>query len=222
MALTRIELDTPQSLSLERKVRMHEAREAIIERLARDLPESIDIERFLNVVVSEIGRMLEADRCDVLQLVDGKELRISHEWRRDKKIPSSEGTVIPVDPKRLSEQFDISQPIRINDTSKAKDPTLKFFTKALETRSLLIIPITLSGSVIGLLGLHDTAKPREWLDEEVQFLESIARQLAIGYQYTRLYVAQEQESRRTNALLEVATGLGCALDGPAHEKRSVE
>ena len=160
MALTRIELDTPQVLSLERKIKMHEAREAIIERLARDLPESIDIERFLNVVVSEIGRMLEADRCDVLQLVDDKELRISHEWRRDKKIPSSEGTIIPIDPKRLSQQFDISQPIRINDTSKAKDATLKFFAKALETRSLLIIPIRLSGEVIGLLGLHDTTKPR--------------------------------------------------------------
>ena len=69
MALTRIEFDAPQALSLERKVKMHEAREAIIERLARDLPESIDIERFLNVVVSEIGRMLEADRCDVLRRV---------------------------------------------------------------------------------------------------------------------------------------------------------
>jgi len=70
--------ESPQRLSLERKVRMHEAREAIIERLARDLPESIDIQRFLNVVVSEIGRMLEADRCDVLQLVSGKEMEIRH------------------------------------------------------------------------------------------------------------------------------------------------
>lgn len=212
MALTKIEIESPQELSLERKVKMHEAREAIIERLARDLPASIDLERFLNVVVSELGRMLQADRCDVLQLVEGKELRISHEWRRDDRIPSSQGTVIPIDAKRLSEQFDISKPITINDTSKTKDPTLKFFTKALETRSLLIIPITLSGNVIGLLGLHDTSKPREWLDEEIQFLESIAQQLAIGYQYTRLYVAQEQETRRTNALLEIANTLNSHSD----------
>ena len=65
---------------------MHEAREAIIDRLARDLPTDIDLERFLNVVVSEIGRMLAADRCDLLQLKDGEELVISHEWRRDKSI----------------------------------------------------------------------------------------------------------------------------------------
>lgn len=208
----KIELETPQTLSLERKIKMHEAREAIIDRLARDLPTSIDLERFLNVVVSEIGRMLQADRCDLLQMIEGKELRISHEWRTDKSIPASQGTTIPIDAKKLTERFDITKPIQINDTSKAKDPTLKFFAKALETRSLLIIPIMLSGNVLGLLGLHDTRQPRVWLDEEVTFLQSIAQQLAIGYQYTNLYVAQEQETRRTNALLEIANTLNSHSD----------
>ena len=135
----KIELDSPQALSLERKIKMHEAREGIITRLARDLPTNIELERFLNVVVSEIGRMLEADRCDLLQLVGDKELRINHEWRRDNRIQSSLGTIIPIDRKRLTEQFDVTKPVRINDTSKSKDPTLKFFAKALGTRSLLVI-----------------------------------------------------------------------------------
>ncbi|MGI8811370.1 MAG: sigma 54-interacting transcriptional regulator [Pyrinomonadaceae bacterium] len=218
----KIELENSQALSLERKIQMHEAREAIIDRLARDLPTNIDLTRFLNVVVSEIGRMLQADRCDVLQLIEGKELRISHEWRRDEKVPSSQGTTIPVDAAKLTERFDITKPIRIDDTSKAKDTTLKFFTKALETRSLLIIPIILSGKVLGLLGLHDTRRPRVWLDEEITFLESIARQLAIGYQYTSLYVAQEQETKRTNALLEIANTLNSHSDFSEVSNRVLE
>lgn len=208
----KIELDDNRALSLDRKIQMHEAREGIIDRLARDLPTTIDLERFLNVVVSELGRMMNADRCDVLQLVEGNELRISHEWRRDPKIPSSLGTTIPIDAKKLGERFDISKPIQISDTKTAKDPTLKFFAKALETRSLLIIPINLSGNVIGLLGLHDTKQPREWLEEEVAFLESIGRQLAIGYQYTRLFTAQERESKRTSALLQIANTLNSHSD----------
>jgi transcriptional regulator with GAF, ATPase, and Fis domain len=127
-------------------------------------------------------------------------------------IPSSEGTAIPIDAEKLAERFDITKPIRINDTSQATDATVRFFAKALETQSLLIIPIILSGKVLGLLGLHDTHAPREWLDEEVSFLESIARQLAIGYQYTSLYVAQEQESKSTNALLEIANTLNSHSD----------
>ncbi|HEV8157444.1 MAG TPA: sigma 54-interacting transcriptional regulator [Pyrinomonadaceae bacterium] len=208
----KIEIESPPTFPLERKIKMHEAREAIIDRLARDLPTNIDLERFLNVVVSEIGRMMQADRCDVLQLTSASELRISHEWRASEDIPSSEGTTIPFDAQKLSERFDITKPIRLNDTSKTKDATVKFFTKALETRSLLVVPIILSGRVLGLLGLHDTKSPREWLDEEVVFLESIARQLAIGYQYTSLYVAQEQDSKRTNALLEIANILNSHSD----------
>lgn len=210
MAPMKIDLET--DLSLERKMRMHEAREGIIDRLARDLPTNIDLERFLNVVVSEIGRMLDADRCDLLQLNDAQELVISHEWRRDKSVPKSLGTKIPFSAELLAQRFDVTKPIRINDISKTKDATLKFFAKALETRSLLIIPIILSGKVLGILGLHDTRRPRVWLDEEVTFLESIARQLAIGYQYTSLYVAQEQESRRTNALLKIANILNSHSD----------
>ena len=208
----KIELESTQNLPLDRKIRMHEAREAIISRLARDLPTNIDLERFLNVVVSEIGRMMQADRCDLLQISTDSELRISHEWRATEEIPSSEGTVIPIDAEKLNERFDITKPIIINDTSKAKDPTVKFFTKALETRSLLVVPIILNEKILGLLGLHDTHAPREWLDEEVSFLESIAQQLAIGYQYTSLYVAQEQESQRTNALLEIANTLNSHSD----------
>ncbi|MBL8180107.1 MAG: sigma 54-interacting transcriptional regulator [Blastocatellia bacterium] len=207
-----IEFEESISLTPEQRAKMNEARDGIIYRLARDLPTQIDLERFLNVVVSEIGRMLDADRCDLLQLNSTTELKISHEWRRDRTVPKSEGTTIPFDVTKLAERFDITKPVRINDTHKSKDATLKFFTKALETRSLLIIPIMLRGDVLGLLGLHDTKKPRVWLDEEVAFLESIAQQLAIGYQYTSLYVTQEKETRRTNALLEIANTLNSHSD----------
>ncbi|MFN2413484.1 MAG: sigma 54-interacting transcriptional regulator, partial [Pyrinomonadaceae bacterium] len=208
----KIALEAGRELPLERKIRMYEAREAIIGRLARDLPVNIGLERFLNVVVSEIGRMMQADRCDLLRLEGERELAISHEWRRDDSIPSSLGTKIPIDAEKLGERFDLSKPIRISDTASAKDSTLRFFAKALETRSLLIVPISLNGKVLSLLGLHDTRGPREWLDGETEFLESIARQLAIGYQYTSLYVAQEQETKRTNALLEIANTLNSHSD----------
>ena len=90
-----------QSLSLERKIKMHEAREGIINRLAMTLPHAINLDRFLNVIVSELGRMMNVDRCDVIQLKSASELRISHEWRASNDVPSSLGTVIPLDLKQL-------------------------------------------------------------------------------------------------------------------------
>ena len=205
--------NTAQSLSLERKIKMHEAREGIINRLAMTLPHAINLDRFLTVIVSELGRMMDVDRCDVIQLKSASELRISHEWRASADVPSSLGTVIPLDLKQLSEQIDIRKPIRLNDTSNADlDQKVRFLAESLGTRSLLVVPVTLGENVLGLVGLHTTRTPREWLDDEVSFLQSIAGQIAIGYQYTRLYTDKEREAETKRALLSIANALNARSD----------
>ena len=204
--------NSAQSLSLERKIKMHEARESIINRLELTLPTTINLDRFLNVIVSELGRMMNVDRCDVIQLTSG-ELRISHEWRASDDVPSSLGTVIPLDLKQLSEHVDITKPIRLDDTSRpGLDQKVRFLAASLRTRSLLVVPVVLGEDVLGLVGMHTTKTPRIWLDDEVSFLESIARQIAVGYQYTRLYSDKEREAETKRALLEIANALNARSD----------
>ena len=205
--------NSAQSLSLERKIKMHEAREGIINRLAMTLPRAINLDRFLTVIVSELGRMMNVDRCDVIQLKSASELRISHEWRASDDVPSSLGTVIPLDLNQLSEHVDIRKPIRLNDTAAAGlDQKVRLLTASLNTRSLLVVPVMLGNDVLGLVGLHTTGTPREWLDDEVSFLESIAGQIAIGYQYTRLYTDKEREAETKRALLSIANALNARSD----------
>ncbi len=204
---------TAESLSLERKIKMHEAREAIIDRLALELPASIDLDRFLRAVVKEIGRMMNADRCDVIQLASATELRISHEWRASDDVPSSEGTSIPLDLGQLSEKVDLTRPIRLDDTSApGLDEKVRYLAASLGTRSLLVVPIMLGGDILGLLGLHNTRAPRTWLDDEVTFLRSIARHIAVGYQYTRIFTDKQREAETTEALLEIANALNARSD----------
>src|SRR2546423_4033433 len=189
---------TAQSLSLERKIKMHEAREAIINRLAMDLRTSIDLDKFLHAIVSELGRMMKADRCDVIQLTSERELRISHEWRATEDVPSSLGTVIPIDLSQLAEHVDLMKPIRLDDTSApGLDHKVRFLAASLGTRSLLVVPVILGGDLLGLVGLHNTRAPRMWLADEVSFLQSIARQGAIGYPYPRLYTDKQREAATT-------------------------
>src|SRR2546430_15422303 len=91
-----------QALSLERKLKMHEARESIIDRLAGNLPTSINLDSFLRVIVSELGQMMEVDRCDIIKPGPDGELSISHEWRASDDVPSTLGTRIPFDLTQLS------------------------------------------------------------------------------------------------------------------------
>jgi transcriptional regulator with GAF, ATPase, and Fis domain len=205
--------DTGQSLSLERKLKLHEARESIIGRLAADLPTSINLDTFLRVIVAELGQMMEVDRCDIIKITADGELRISQEWRASDAVPSSLDARIPVDVETLSEYIDIRKPIRLNDTSSPDlEHKVRFFAKSLGTRSLLIVPVMLGKEILGLIGLHQTRAPRVWSDEEVAFLVSIATQLAIGYQYTRIYTDKKREADTTRALLEIASVLNARSD----------
>src|SRR5712672_3846363 len=95
--------ETDQTLSIERKLKLHEARESIIGRLAANLPTSINLDTFLKVVVAELGRMMEVDRCDIIKLSPEGELRVSHEWRTADSVPSTLGTRIPFAIKQLSQ-----------------------------------------------------------------------------------------------------------------------
>ncbi|HJZ81866.1 MAG TPA: hypothetical protein VKD91_16025, partial [Pyrinomonadaceae bacterium] len=81
--------ETGHNFSLERKLKLHEARESIIGRLASKLPTSINLDSFLKVIVAELGQMMEVDRCDVIKLTPEGELRVSHEWRVSDEVRSS-------------------------------------------------------------------------------------------------------------------------------------
>ncbi len=205
--------ETEHSLSLERKLKLHEARESIIGRLAAKLPTSINLDSFLQVIVSELGRMMEVDRCDIIKLTPEGELRVSHEWRTSEVVPSSLEARIPVDVATLSQYLDMRRPIKLDDTSSPElDHKVRFFAKSLGTRSLLVVPVVLGDEVLGLIGLHHTRAVRHWTDEEVAFLVSIATQLAIGYQYTRIYTDKKREAETTEALLEIANALNARSD----------
>jgi two-component system response regulator AtoC len=205
--------ETKQSLSVERKLKLYEARESIIGRLAANLPTSINLDSFLNVIVSELGRMMEVDRCDIIKLTPEGGLRVSHEWRASDDVPSSLDVRIPVDAATLSAHLDVKKPIRLDDTSSPElDHKVRFFARSLGTRSLLVVPVVLDEEVLGLIGLHHTRAPRHWSDEEVAFLVSIATQLAIAYQYTRIYTDKKREAETTKALLEIANALNARSD----------
>src|SRR5205807_4713252 len=106
---------------------------------------------------SELGQMMEVDRCDIIKPGPDGELIISHEWRASDDVPSTLGTRIPFDLKQLSEHLDVKQPIKLDDASARElDHKIRFLAKSLGTRSLLVVPVVLDEELLGLIGLHWT------------------------------------------------------------------
>ncbi len=192
------------TLTLERRLKMYEARDAIINRVDPEVRRVIDLEKFLQAATDELGKLMEVERCNLLILSPSGGLSVGYEYRSDPSIPSMLGLRIPLDLRSFDAQK-LRRPVAINDTSALSlDPVIAQIVEITQTRSLLIVPALLKSELLGFIGLHYCNELHHWVSEEVSYVESIARQVAIGYEYTRLYTEKEKEAKITRALLEIA------------------
>src|ERR1700742_2982259 len=109
----------PQILALERKLQMYQAREAILSRIGSETFSVINLDHFLQGTVTEVGKMMGVDRCDVMTLLPEGRFRLTHEYRavdNGEALPSLLGLEARVDPERLQESIDLYQPLAINDS----------------------------------------------------------------------------------------------------------
>ncbi|MEW6730528.1 MAG: sigma 54-interacting transcriptional regulator [Acidobacteriota bacterium] len=202
-----------ETISLERKLQMYEARERILHRINPEINKSIDLDKFLQATVTELGKMMDVDRCDVMVVRKDGELKIDFEYRAGDTIPSSVGLVIPLDLARLHPAIKLTKPIAINDTeTSSRDPVFRQLAQTVRTRSLLVVPIILGEEIMGWLGFHQCEFARQWMTEEIQFVESIAHHIAVGYQYTRIYKEKEKEAETNKVLLEIANDINSQRD----------
>ncbi|MBI4851578.1 MAG: sigma 54-interacting transcriptional regulator [Acidobacteria bacterium] len=212
------------TISIERKLQMYAARERILDRINPEINKAIDLHKFLQATVTELGKMMEVDRCDMMVVRKDAELKIDFEYRTSQHILSSLGLSIPLELQRLSRTLNLTSPIAINDTqTSSRDPIFRQLAESLQTRSLLVVPITLSSTeLLGFLGFHQCERVRNWVKDEIEFVESIARLIAVGYQYTRIYQEKEKEAEINKVLLEIANDINIQRDLAAITSHTVK
>src|SRR5581483_11594705 len=159
---------------LERKLRMYQAREAILSRIGSETFSVINLDHFLQATVTEVGKMMEVDRCDVMTLTAEGRFRVTHEYRAEAtgdELPSLLGYEARVDLERLQESIDLYQPLAIADSrSQELPPAVQKLTEGFGSKSILIVPITFNLQLLGLIGLHHCRAAYGWNDDEVNFI----------------------------------------------------
>ncbi|MFP5265718.1 MAG: sigma 54-interacting transcriptional regulator [Blastocatellia bacterium] len=209
-------MTAPQISSLERKLRMYQAREAILSRIGSETFSVINLDHFLQGTVTEVGKMMEVDRSDVMTLTPEGFFRITHEYRRDagdREIPSLLGLEVRVDIERLQESMDLYNPQAIEDAeSPDLPPVFQKLVESFGSKSVLVVPITFNLQLLGLIGLHHCRQSYRWNEDEMNFIRHLAQQIAIGYRYTHIYSEKEKEARINKALLEIANDINTGSD----------
>jgi GAF domain-containing protein len=71
------------------------------------------------------------------------------------------------------------------------------------THSALVTPITLRGSVIGVLGIHDDQGTRQWTAEEIALVEAVTERMARTAENLRLFDEAQRRAAREQLIGEI-------------------
>ncbi|MGK7901297.1 MAG: PAS domain S-box protein [Hormoscilla sp.] len=213
-------------------------RKELINRLASQVRNSLDLDRILQTAVTEIRDLLQIDRCMfVWYRSDAGEpaWEVVKEAKRS-DLPSLLGR-FPLDTGPLVVKLLSLETIRSDNLANTSDPALQQLHAQVGYTSTLTLPIKSSQGCLGAVSCGHFSGPRPWSDGEVELLENAIDQLAIAISQAELYtqateaaaIANEKREQleqtlhqlqRTQAQLiqsEKMSSLGQLVAGIAHE-----
>ena len=80
------------------------------------------------------------------------------------------------------------------------------------TKSAVVAPLRLRGQTIGAIGLEQKDGQRQWTDEEIGLIESIADQMALAIENARLLEDTQRRAAREQTLSEMGARFTRSLD----------
>jgi light-regulated signal transduction histidine kinase (bacteriophytochrome) len=194
-----------QTSELEKSLLITDAVRLISEQIRG----SLDFKTTLQTIVSEVRKILNADRVLIYQLFDGFDGEVVVE-----ELNGDWQSVLAIKAPSLC-FLDESARIFVRGRARAIDNVATLlngchreFLENLQVRSNLIVPINISKKLWGLLIAHQCEAPRQWHEDEIELLQQLADQAAIAIQQAQLY----EQSRANEAEAKTkAMQLGQAL-----------
>ena len=190
----------------EQRVRAYANQQAAVATLGSEALGEHDLQRILNRTVKVVADTLQVDACAVLELSRDREeflIRAGIGW--------PEGTVGSVTvPGRAGSHAGATllagAPLKISDINRRTDLETPFL-RAQGLLAALTVPITSDEGPYGILGIYSRA-PREFSNDEVNFLQSSANLLATSIVRARVEQALRESEERFRLIVEQARDYG--------------
>lgn len=171
--------------------------------------QSLELEQILQSSVTEVQKLLQADRVLIYRLwSDGTGSGVAEEvlpgWSTaiGRKFPEE---VFPIDCREQYRQGKICNIADVTNEQEKVVPCLIEFMQQFQVKSKLVVPILIKAELWGLLIAHQCDCPRQWTSFEVELLEQLANQIGIALAQAQLLeqeTRQHQELARSNAELQ--------------------
>jgi len=151
--------------------------------VSKAINSALDVKKVLNLLVKTVTTALDIKGAGV-RLLDEKRQQmelVAHYGLSDRYITKG-----PVGTDKSITDAMMGKAVSIYDVDS--DPRATYPQQAAEEgiKSILSVPITLKGNVIGVMRIY-TSEPRAFSDDEITFISSLAEQAALGMENARLY-----------------------------------
>lgn len=178
-----------------------------LSKIAQAITSDLYLDDILRLIVTVTAQTLGSKICS-LMLVDEKRQElviratqsISESYNKKPPLKIGEG----IAGKSVLEK----RPIAIYDVAKEKEYKYKDIARKEGLASLLCVPLTVKGRVIGVINLY-TSRPHTFTQNEIHLLTAVANQAAMVIENTELMVKSRiiQEELETRKLVERAKGI---------------
>ena len=201
----------------ERLLRQQTDRERLVNQIALQIRQSLNLDKVLATTVEEVQSFLQADRVLIYQLnSDGTGCAI-HETVLP-PYPRILGQTFPAEvfPQAYHQAYSLGKIRTISNVERAEiEPCLADFVKQFGVRAKLVVPILQEHRenqldrdvpyLWGLLIAHQCRQERVWETWEVELMKQLATQVAIALQQSELYDRLQQLNSQLEQRVEQRT-----------------
>ena len=180
----------------EARYRELASREKLLNSLASQIRNSLDVDTVIETAINEIKRLLNIDNCSFSWFQPHTEPPIWETIKESKNnnFPSLIGRHTINKVGSVTQLFLSQKILQIDDASNYEEPIHRQFLESLGIKSEIVLPIQTRSGKIGVIACLHGAETRPWTDSEVELLQAVIDQLAIAINQAALYSITEQRA----------------------------
>lgn len=191
----------------DEELKRQNLRSQLFAEITLKIRESLQIEKILQTAVTEVQKLLQADRVFIFQLeTDGSGTVVQEAVLPGWPVILGKNLLDTCFKEQFLERYRQGRVSAIDDIEAAHvNPCHRKFIQQFAAKANLVVPILVRQGIWGLLVAHQCAAPRRWNNFETELLKQLANQIGIALSQAQLLekeTQQSQELARSNAELE--------------------
>lgn len=180
-------VDITEIKQAEETLRLQAQKEQSLNRVIQAIRNSLDLQTIFNTTTTEIAKLVQADRASIVQYLPNQKLwKNLAEYRQTSDISSVLGLEITDEGNDFTARLKQLQVVRIDNVGAIEDDINRKLYQE-HSGAWLLIPLHINSTVWGSLNLVRCNQHSTWQESEVELTKTVADQLMIAIQQSKLY-----------------------------------